>query len=262
MRGNWDMNVEKYIEDGYIIVETDLIDSDIDLINSEVDRCLTIEDKKTQSNYQYTEFPRLFEAWKQSKPIYNLCKNKNIIDAIELLYGEKCFPFSTINFTGPSNQPLHSDTIHFNTIPQNRMCGVWVALEDTNADNGTLSIVPGSHLWSTHDYQSIGLPHPDTIVDGEKENYRKYEEFIISLVKENNAQAVPICLKKGQALIWEANLLHGGTFTEFKKSRKVQAIHYFLENSETYYHPMFSNLEKEDYAYKWCNDGKRMEDYI
>ena len=41
------MNVEKYIEDGYIIVETDLIDSDIDLINSEVDRCLTIEDKKT-----------------------------------------------------------------------------------------------------------------------------------------------------------------------------------------------------------------------
>ena len=201
------MNVEKYIEDGYIIVEPDLIDSDIDLINSEVDRCLTIEDKKTQSNYQYTEFPRLFEAWKQSKPIYNLCKNKNIIDAIELLYGEKCFPFSTINFTGPSNQPLHSDTIHFNTIPQNRMCGVWVALEDTNADNGTLSIVPGSHLWSTHDYQSIGLPHPDTIVDGEKENYRKYEEFIISLVKENNAQAVPICLKKGQALIWEANLL-------------------------------------------------------
>ena len=201
------------------------------------------------------------EIWQQV-PVH-----QSVLPLVEHVLGKECLISSLASIAiGPGEraQVLHADDQvqplakpHVATV-----CNSMWALTDFTEENGATRLVPGSHLWSTHDYQSIGLPHPDTIVDGEKENYRKYEEFIISLVKENNAQAVPICLKKGQALIWEANLLHGGTFTEFKKSRKVQAIHYFLENSETYYHPMFSNLEKEDYAYKWCNDGKRMEDYI
>ena len=46
----------------------------------------------------------------------------------------------------------HSDAIHFNSDPPGFMCGVWVALEDIDMDNGPLVYYPGSHkLPEVHD---------------------------------------------------------------------------------------------------------------
>ena len=81
-------------------------------------------------------------------------------------------------------------------MPQLWMSGVWVALEDTTTENGTLNIVPGSHKWSVYDYQSLGLPHPDDYEDGEKNNYRIYEDLIKSLVEAHKVDVVPVPLKK------------------------------------------------------------------
>ena len=68
--------------------------------------------------------------------------------------------FSTINFfKGYVNQPLHSDIIHFHTIPQLWMVGVWIALEDVNEANGSLKIIPKSHKWGIYDYDSLNLSH-------------------------------------------------------------------------------------------------------
>ena len=44
----------------------------------------------------------------------------------------------------PARQPAaaHSDAYHFHSYPKHFMCGVWVAFEDTDDDNGTLSWYP------------------------------------------------------------------------------------------------------------------------
>lgn len=251
---------KKFHEDGYVIIDTELSDEEISLINNDVESAVLRDSVNLQAEfYTYSNSPRVFEEWRNSENIKNMCLNKKIIETLEFLYNKKTFPFSTINFIKGSNQPLHSDAIHFHTIPLLWMSGVWVALEDTTTENGTLNIVPKSHKWEMIDYQTLQLPHPDEIENGEEVNYRIYEEVIRNLVKSKNAEILPVELKKGQALIWAANLLHGGM--EIKNSeltRKTQAIHYFYGGCTHYFHPMFSNIFEGKYANKWCNEEKNI----
>jgi len=254
-------------ENGYVVIDLHLKEEEIQTIVNDVYHALEMENTTYHADYyQYTESKRIFEHWKKSDSIANLTLNKDITDALTILYGKEPIPFSTINFIKGSNQPLHSDTIHFHTIPNLWMCGVWVAFEDVDETNGSLTIVPGSHKWPVYDYDDLKLPHPDTIENGTEVNYREYESFIRNLVKEKNAETHVVKIKKNQALIWAANMLHGGTniegVTDLSKTRLTQANHYFFGGCEKYYHPMFSEKRKGIYAKKWCDDNTNIKTYL
>jgi ectoine hydroxylase-related dioxygenase (phytanoyl-CoA dioxygenase family) len=253
----------KFHEDGYIILDLNLENKFIDEIIDEMKIAVNRENKRIQYEiYTYNDSPRLFEEWKHSMNIKNLCLNERIITTLEFLYGRETFPFSTINFFKASNQPLHSDSIHFNTLPNLWMSGVWIALEDTSNENGTLCIVPGSHKWGNYDYETLNLNHPDSIENGEEVNYRIYEEFIKKLVETKKAEILSVPLKKGQCLIWASNLLHGGMPTKNNNlTRYTQAIHYFYKGCKKYYHPMFSTVSEGKYAEKWCNENKNIRNF-
>ena len=254
----------QFHELGYVVLDLDIPNEFLDKVVSEMYSAIKRDTVTKQADfYTYSDSPRIFEEWRNSDSIRELCLNKKLIDTLEFLYNKEAFPFSTINFIKGSNQPLHSDGIHFHTIPQLWMSGVWIALEDTTLTNGTLNIVPGSHKWPVFDYDSLKLPHPDSIDDGEKENYRVYEEFISKLVEANNAEIKPVPLKKGQALIWAANLLHGGMkIVDENSTRLTQAIHYFYKDCTKYYHPMFSKPYEGIYANKWCNEETNIKTYV
>jgi len=243
----------KYHEDGYLILDLNLEDEFIESLMLDLEKHLNTGTANRQVEYEYTESPRPFHMWKKSKYVKELALNSKIMNTLDFLYNRKCFPFSTINFLKGTEQPLHSDTIHFHSIPQLWMVGCWVALEDMDETNGTLRVVPGSHKWGTYDYSDLNFEDTDELEDGYKLNYRKYENFVRSMIKTKNAKEKPISVKKGQALIWAANLLHGGVeITDPSRTRKSQAIHYFFEGCEKYYSPMFSYPFKGKYAEKWC----------
>ena len=252
---------KKFYQDGYVIIDLNLSENSIKAINSSVEKLLLQEETTFQANhYEYSKSPRIFQGWKQSKSIRDLACNKKIMNTLEVLYGRKPFPFSTINFTKGAQQPLHSDSIHFQTMPYGWIAGCWVALEDIDENSGPLQIIPGSHKIRPWSYQDLGIRHPDSVIDGEKKCYRQYEEFIKDLVKERKdfkKEIIPI--KKGQCLIWAAELLHGSIKIKDKtKTRKSQAIHYSFEKCTRYFHPMFSNIEKGEFADKWCNEQKNI----
>ncbi|MEK7723534.1 MAG: hypothetical protein AAB336_04230, partial [Acidobacteriota bacterium] len=74
--------------------------------------------------------------------------------------------------------------------------------------------------------------------------YPFYEKHIEKIIKENNLTPAYATIKKGQAFIWAANLLHGGSPLKDKnRTRHSQVTHYFFENCR-YYTPMLSNTEK------------------
>jgi ectoine hydroxylase-related dioxygenase (phytanoyl-CoA dioxygenase family) len=253
----------KFHEKGYLIIDLELTDEYLSGVINDMYGAIKRDSVKLQAEfYTYSDSPRIFEEWRNSDNIKDLCLHPKLIKTLEFLYNKEAFPFSTINFIKGSNQPLHSDAIHFHTIPQLWMSGVWVALEDTTTENGTLNIVPGSHKWGIYDYQSLGLPHPDEYDDGEKNNYRIYEDLIRGLVEAYNVDVVPVPLKKGQALIWSANLLHGGMqIVDENSTRLTQAIHYFYKDCTKYYHPMFSNVYEGNYAKKWCDEKSNIKTY-
>lgn len=256
-----------YHENGYLVIDLELPQDNIDSIVN--DMYQAIENEKTKfhaDHFQYTESKRIFEHWRHSNPIAELTVHPKILETLQLLYDKEPFPFSTINFIKGSNQPLHSDVIHFHTVPALWMVGVWVAFEDVDETNGSLKIVPGSHKWPIFEYHNLNLPHPDNIENGEAINYRKYEDFLIQLIETKKAESKIVKLKKGQALIWAANMLHGGCnvegITDFTKTRLTQANHYFFKGCSKHYHPMFSRPLEGQYAFKWCDDNNNIKTYL
>ena len=82
----------------------------------------------------------------------------------------------------------------------------------------------------------------DVGVEADYSQYLHYEEYMQTVV----ARTSPIdygLINKGQALIWSANLLHGGSpAKDPSRTRKSQVTHFFFEGSR-YYTPLMSKTQ-------------------
>ena len=236
-------------EKGYTIIDLKLSDVFINSINKDISKALQKGDiKKNPKIYHYNKFPRIVEAWKYSKNVARLANNKELKKVLKFLYDSKPLPFSTINFIGGTEQPFHSDYIHFGSLPHKYLVGAWVALEKTNRYNGALSVIPGSHKFPLIDYQDLKQKKPLNIIELEK-NYRVYENYIKQLIKIKKLKPKELYLKKGEVILWAANLLHGGSNVKNKKlTRRSQVIHFHFKDSEVYYNPGFSEPKKGLYV--------------
>ena len=241
----------KFHEEGYCVVDLGLSQKKINEIIKTVNNLSKSKDVKLNPKiYHYNKSPRIIEGWKKSKTIKELALNKKILKLLNFLYRKKPIPINTINFIKGSDQPLHSDYIHFSSSPHKYLTAAWVALEDTNCNNGPLMVVPRSHKLDIIDYSFFNIPTPRSMNELSK-YYKVYEKYIMQLVKEKKLTIKPILMKKGQALIWAANLLHGGTKIVNKNStRYSQVTHYHFEDCNFYYNPGFSNPLKGEFAYR------------
>jgi ectoine hydroxylase-related dioxygenase (phytanoyl-CoA dioxygenase family) len=189
------------------------------------------------------------DLWEKETLVKNLACNTRVLDALRLLYGKEPMPFQTLNFKYGSQQRAHSDSIHFSSIPERFMCGVWVALEDTHTDNGPLFYYPKSHTEKQYTYFDIGIPEDnpgsgDGLQKGDGYlNYAQYEDFIEKFVTTRQFEKQELHIQKGDALIWASNLIHGGKMVLQKdQTRWSQVTHYYFEDC-MYYTPMWSNPE-------------------
>lgn len=118
------------------------------------------------------------------------------------------------------------------------MCGVWVAMEDIDETNGPLMYFPGSHRWPIYTNEHIGKCVAE--LDGTP-TQAIYEAMWRDLVEAHGVQPEYFHAKKGQALIWAANLMHGGTKQlDPSRTRWSQVTHYFFDDC-AYYTPMMSD---------------------
>lgn len=181
---------------------------------------------------------RLRDAWRVDPDVRRIAANPALIKLLSKLYGKPAWPFQTLNFPVGTEQAMHSDVVHFHSVPERFMCGVWVALEDITPDNGPLFYYPGSHTWPIYTNEHIGrclstLP--------QRPDQQPFEPMWRALVEAHGVQPQTFLAKKGQALIWAANLLHGGSpHLNRALSRWSQVTHYFFEDC-AWYSPLFSD---------------------
>ena len=181
---------------------------------------------------------RLIDEWKNNDDVFKIATNEIILHMLETLYGRKPFPFQTLNFPVGTQQHFHADTFHFNTLPERWMCGVWVALEDIDDKNGPLVYYPGTHKWPVLWREHLGIDLHSTHSIGQN----KFDEYWSEAVAASGVKPNYFHCKKGQALIWTANLLHGGSKQiDSTRTRWSQVTHYYFEDC-TYWRPFASNL--------------------
>lgn len=214
----------------------------------------TVEEirKHYDSEYNKKGQRRISDLWKHNneagKLVRSISVNTNILELLSMLYDREVYPFQTLNFKWGSEQRAHSDCIHFNSLPERFMSGVWVALEDTSDQNGTIYYYPGSHKLSITSFQDIIECLDEIPQDKMTEFYVKhYEQFIEDQMDYHGLQKVTQPLEKGDAVIWAANMVHGGgPINDENTTRWSQVTHYYYKDC-LYYTPLLSNTVTGDY---------------
>ncbi|MFZ0268912.1 phytanoyl-CoA dioxygenase family protein [Caulobacter sp.] len=181
---------------------------------------------------------RVQDTWRRSAAVRSLSNLPVIEKMLALAYGRRPFPFQTLNFLVGSEQAAHADAVHFHSEPQRFMCGVWFALEDVQPDAGPLFYHLGSHKRPVFGMREAG------VVDRAPE-LGDYDRFYVpAFAKELKTQPHLALLKKGQALVWTANVAHGGTAIRREgATRRSLVTHYYFEDC-LYYTPMYSSPEE------------------
>ena len=82
-------------------------------------------------------------------PVLNkVCLNKNILDAVESIIGKNILICGTTLFIKEKNEKgfvsFHQDAKYIGLEPHNWVT-VWLAVTDTNENNGCMRMLPGSH---------------------------------------------------------------------------------------------------------------------
>ena len=243
-------NVNEIIEKGYTVIDLSSFNSLFDNIIKEIELLVNSSSfKKNPDYYHYNDSPRIIEAWKKIDSISKIAHEEKIINFLYILYQREPLPFSTINFTKSTEQPLHSDYIHFSSIPERYLAGCWIALEDISVDAGPLQVVPKSHNLPIVTLKDLGVSIPKNLIELKKNNTR-YEEYVDSQIKDLGLDKLTPKLNKGDCLIWSANILHGAPKIKNNLlTRKSMVIHYHFSECK-YYNPGFSDVENSNFQYR------------
>lgn len=181
---------------------------------------------------------RVQDAWMFDEDVHAIAANQAVIDLLSKLYGRSAFPFQTLNFPVGTQQDMHSDSVHFSSLPERFMCGVWLAMEDVSADAGPLFYYPASHRWPIVTNALIGRRGYGGALSSAQDPYGPAWR---ALCDAHDAKEEIFLARKGQALIWCANLLHGGSpQRDPTLTRWSQVTHYFFDDC-IYYTPAFSD---------------------
>lgn len=213
------------------------LDARIDRIQHNLGPRYGIDFDNPQSDKTIAE-RRIQDAWKFDEDVRAIAANQMVIALLSKLYGRAAFPFQTLNFPVGTQQDAHSDSVHFSSLPERFMCGVWLAMEDVSADAGPLFYYPGSHAWPTVSNAMIGRRGFGGDLSSAQDPFAPAWR---ALCDAHGASSEVFLARKGQALIWCANLLHGGSQQNDPcVTRWSQVTHYYFGDC-IYYTPAFSD---------------------
>ncbi|CAH6420301.1 Phytanoyl-CoA dioxygenase (PhyH) [uncultured virus] len=144
----------------------------------------------------------------------------------------------------------HQDATYMTSVDPCEVCTVWIALDNTDTNVGTLEYVPGSHKWSL----IKGIPRD---FFSPQNPYDKLEQA----AKENNIKdyfSVPLIVPRGGGGIHHGLLFHGSgqNHSEYRPRRSL-AIHFVSSEAK------FSNKVNYIYGrYKHHNSNVMDEDFF
>ena len=146
-----------------------------------------------------------------------LVRHPTILDAVEDLLGPDILCWSSNFFIKEAADPAfvswHQDSTYWGLSAPD-VATAWVALTPSNAENGAMAMIPGSHRFDQ-------MPHHDTF---HRHNLLTRGQEIA--VKVDESDAVLVELKPGQASLHHVLLFHGSEPNRSDDRRIGLAIRY------------------------------------
>ena len=153
---------------------------------------------------------------------------------LKIVFDDGLLAFQGLHFERGSTQAVHQDTAYVVLEKPMHLCASWIALEDVQPGSGELMYYEGSHRL------------PDWLYSGAYKHYNherdKHEEHMAhlkALVDRSEEQGLKLKTflpKKGDALIWSADLAHGGSqIGDHSLTRRSLVTHYTDASTKPYY---------------------------
>jgi ectoine hydroxylase-related dioxygenase (phytanoyl-CoA dioxygenase family) len=260
---------DQFDRQGYVVFDPDVPEAIVDGVRRDTEGLYVFEENKPPFEDRGVLFapnpdrPRISNAWKINANVRALALAPKILAVVEKIHGRSVMPYQTLNFIRGSQQRPHADSMHFQSDPPGFMCGAWVALEDIDMDNGPLVYFPGSHRLPMPNWDEVRreigfIADPAEYSSGEefwKVKSRQYEHYCQHLIERDGLRPKYGTIRKGQAILWAANLLHGGFQQEdMSRTRHSQVTHYFFEGCRVY-SPMATQGERVFWLHpEWIRD--------
>jgi hypothetical protein len=226
----------KWVEDGYLIIERFFDEKQLDATWSAYETAIETGVLKPPVEPLFDDDPlpgRTLNPHFSVDEIRAMLFDERMNEVVSLLLGAKAAPFQTIGGHKSSEQLQHSDSIHMSTYPNGYLVANWTAFEDIHPDSGPLVFHPGSHKLPYVMSEALGMPFGC----GYSAYHDIYEPAIQKIIADNALEAHYFLPKKGDVLLWHANLLHGGSKMKdpARVSRKALVCHFFSQGCLCYH---------------------------
>jgi ectoine hydroxylase-related dioxygenase (phytanoyl-CoA dioxygenase family) len=176
-----------------------------------------------------------------------ILKHSALLHWIRLLLEREPRTLQTIASHKGSQQGVHSDSIHMTTYPLGYLAAAWIAFEEIHPDCGPLVYYPGSHRLPFVFSKNVEISEADFQREGYGPYHAKYEPRIRELIDEHRLEPHYFHARKGDVLIWHANLLHGGSMRrDLRLSRKAVVCHFFAKGAFVY-HDLAAARSRQQY---------------
>ena len=221
-----------YREQGYLVVEEVLTQSECEEINRHVedvvmgraplpDRCrISLEPAAEEQGLvsednRYDYLFKIGHHMHMTDPMFQRhVRHPRLADILEALIGPDVKCVQSMYIDKPRHigigQPYHQDSRYLKTEPDT-LIGVWIACDDADVGNGCLHVVPGSQDDPIHPHEAPMDPAQ-----------RIYLE--VPGASERREVAVP--LKIGGVVFFGGHVLHRSNNNRTSRKRRASVLHY------------------------------------
>ena len=240
----------KWASDGYVVLEGLIGDEVLDEVWGAYEKAIRSGRivLPAEPAGEGDDYPgRCLNPHKKVGAFCRILKHAGLLRAIQLLMEREPRPLQTIAAHKGSQQGLHSDSIHMTTYPLGYLTAAWIAFEDIGPDCGPLVYYPGSHRLPYVFSKEVGIAADDLERHGYQTYQARYEPYIRQLVEEHGLEPHYFHAKKGDVLIWHANLIHGGAGRRDLGLLRRSAVCHFFVKGAFVYHDLAASRSKQQY---------------
>lgn len=179
-------------------------------------------------NMIHTRTFRLLDLHATSSATRDAIFAERIERLLRVIFQRDPLAFQTLQFRYGSQQGMHRDPAYVVVSSPTELVASWIALEDIVEGSGELTYFRKSHRLS--ELEDIQNHH----------GHLKLQSYIGPRMKNLKLEQSAFIAKKGDVLLWHADLVHGGgAVTDTSLTRKSLVTHYCPRNIKPNYFRRF-----------------------
>lgn len=238
-----------FIERGYVILEKAVPEQTITTLLNDLEHAwatgsgrfmldILSHIKPLEPSLRDTKY-KLLDLYVASEAARMASFSPPIVRFLRGIFDEPCKAFQSLSFERGTEQAIHQDTAYVVVNEPMKLAASWVALEDIQEGTGELEYYEGSHRLGDYFF---GQPrkHWEPGIDGNDVHLN----FLTHLREESERRGLKrsrFLPKKGDALIWSADLAHGGSaITNPVPTRRSLVTHYCPKSVSPHYMSLFA----------------------